>query len=631
MLPILFSTFVLINLFLSGSSNNDLNCDFNTACCWKESTPNPFVNDILASDIIDLNWYHRTFKVGKSKPPPAKNYLLRSVASNTTATPIYQSCPFCSENGIVNIEFRHWQSPSTKFYICFKEINKPVEKENCELVNYILQSKLVDVEFEIEKKKKTELVFMISNPSIYSDSIVMIDHINVRTAYCGLNIKTLPKIVKQETKQIKQQNDDVFVAPKIEIPHHLTEVIPAKDEIETITPKKPITQSEGKKILTTQKQVSPEISILNPSENLMAHQIPDNNINSPKKPYQPSQIVGKKTISLTTIPTPVFTFPTLPPSLSALTANGGGIFSLLPTSFQPMTPEFTGFNIKPSKVQKVTTAKVLIPNLEVQKVENDKILDNKKINNLEAKSAPTVTLPIDSKKNKNNDGNPFVEMFGKEFADFLDPAYETNTDEGKDNKINEQNISQNKVNVGTDNGKKQNIQDGVLGIFDPRNQVCNTIGGCLFEKSLCSYHNVPDLANGGEFKIATVGKSRFIEARLNPGQVAVFESNTNMMEDHVVMFDVLEWVEGEKLSGCCIVPNRQPNEMICPYESSLFQGPIEWKGGQMVCPKGTTIIMFICENYGRNKGVCAIDNIRLHKTSDISRSEPCQKEYLMNI
>lgn len=472
---------------------------------------------------------------------------------------------------------------------------------------------------------------MVSNPSLNSDSIVMIDHINVRTAYCGLNIKTLPKVIKQDSKKIEQSNDNNFIAPKIEVPPRLTEVLPSKYESDTMPIKKTTVLGEGNKFIVSQKQVPSEPLIPNGSKNLMAHQIPDNQINSQKKTQQLLPIIEKKVMPVTTMSTTVFTFPTLPPSFSSFTAPGAGLLSLLPTSFQPITPEFTGFNIKPSKVQKVTTEKVIIPALGVQNVGNDKISNIEKNSNLQAKSIPRPDLASDLKKNKNVDGNPFVEMFGQEFADFLDPTYETKVDEIKDNSPNKQNDVEDKVNNGLGYKKEQNIPSNTLNIFDPKNQACNTIGGCLFDKSFCSYNNVPDLANGGEFKFATVGKSRFIEAKLSPGQVAVFESKTNMMEDHVVLFDVLEWVEGEKLSGCCIVPNRQPNEMTCPYESSIFQGPIEWKGGQMVCPKGTTAIMFICENYGKNKGVCALDNIRLHKTTDISRSEPCQKNLLMNI
>uniref|UniRef100_A0A0K0F448 MAM domain-containing protein n=1 Tax=Strongyloides venezuelensis TaxID=75913 RepID=A0A0K0F448_STRVS len=603
MFSIHISIFILLQFLSLASFNNDLNCDFLTTCCWREPTPNPFINDILASDIIDLNWYRRTFKVGKSKPPPAKNYLLRSVGVNTTATSIYESCAFCSENGIVNIEFRHWQSPSTKFYICFKELNKPIEKENCELVNFILQSKLVDVEFEVEKREKMTLVFMVSNPSHTSEATVMIDHINVRTAYCGLNIKSLPKVGKQENKVIDESNASYYPpVPKASVPSILTEVSPAIDEKVIKSLKKTTTLGGDKKFLVEPKNITPTERISSNSTKILKENH-NNFFNVPKTTPQQIKTPEKKVSSITTTSRPVFTFPTMP---SALSPPVGGLFSFLPNSLQPMTPEFTGFNIKPSKIQK--------PKVDVSHMRSENTLNGKKNTNTQA-----VQLT------KKSGDNPFVEMFGKEFADFLDPSFETSTDEDK--MMSEQNMSQNKIN----NGKEQVAPTSTLGIFDPQNQVCNTVGGCLFDRSFCSYHNVPDLANGGEFRAAFVGKSRFIEARLNPGQVAVFQSKTNMLEDHVVMFDVLEWVEGEKLSGCCIVPGRQPSEMICPYETSIFQGPIEWKGGQMACPKGTTVIMFICENYGKNKGVCGIDNIRLHKTTDIPRTEPCQKNLLMKM
>uniref|UniRef100_A0A0N4ZHI2 MAM domain-containing protein n=1 Tax=Parastrongyloides trichosuri TaxID=131310 RepID=A0A0N4ZHI2_PARTI len=628
MLLFFIVSFIILQISQEVTSNNDMNCDFQTSCCWKEPTLNPFINDILASDIIDLNWYRRTFKVGKSKPPPTKNYLLRSIGLNSTAISIYESCPFCSENGIVNIEFRHWQSPSTKFYVCFKEKNKPVEKENCELVNYILQSKLVDVEFEIPQKTKMTLVFMISNPSLKSEATVMIDHINVRTEYCGLNIKSLGKLTQKMSKFRKTEDESSIISSEINSPIVLTEVPPATSDKIISPSSQTISSNIDKKFLSTPKDIFEDSSVIKKTVSVKPLQVFGEKII-----VQPTTPIPK--LIVTTTPTVTFTFPTLAPIFSGLNIPSTGLFSFLPKTLQPMTPEFTGFNIKPSKIQKPLVELTTVTYGDMITRNNNNVIVTKKQNMIEVNAAPTLTSTSNTKNNTND--NPFVDMFGQEFAEFLDPSFETNNEENKEenlkitSEVNEQNLVQNKANTAMISSNEKQINNNPINIFDPKNQVCNTIGGCLFDRSFCSYHNVPDLANGGEFRAASVGQSRFIEARLSPGQVAVFETTTIMAEDHFVLFDVLEWVEGEKLSACCITPNRQPSEMVCPYETSTFQGPIEWKAARLVCPKGTTKLMFICENYGRTKGVCAIDNIRLHKTTDTAWSEPCQKNLLVSM
>lgn len=49
-----------------------------------------------------------------------------------------------------------------------------------------------------------------------------------------------------------------------------------------------------------------------------------------------------------------------------------------------------------------------------------------------------------------------------------------------------------------------------------------------------------------------------MQAFVRPGNLAVLEANTHMSESHRIIFDALEYEEGQKLSGCCNVPRQQP-------------------------------------------------------------------------
>uniref|UniRef100_A0AC35U6F5 MAM domain-containing protein n=1 Tax=Rhabditophanes sp. KR3021 TaxID=114890 RepID=A0AC35U6F5_9BILA len=611
--------FLFVNILLLTYANSDLNCDFQSPCCWKEPTPNSAINDMLSSDIIDINWYRRTFRVGKSRPPPAKNYLLRTISKNSTSIVVYESCGFCSESGVVNVEFRHWQSPATKFYVCYKQLNKHIEKENCELVDYILQSKLIDIEFEIPKNEKIQLLFMVSNPSIHYDATAMIDRVNVRSEYCGLNIRSLAS-----------KTNNFSNIKKIPVANVNDQLLNSREQKVSLIKNIPFAVTPFQDTIPIVKPVSvAHKELLQPS--IFMTTIMPKLINNSATTLKKNSVTAKSTPTLeeflksyTPLPSTVFTLPQvatftppqvhLPPITTPLpklipTVNANRLPSLF-NPLQPVIPEFTGFSVTPSNV----TRNLNTPNANKQVVLNQ--------------------AQISSNEKKNDD--PLVNMLGKDFADFLDPAFETSEDEAtltdttKNTKPILQDANQRQRANGALISKQTEHHEKVASydIFGNIVKECSTIGGCLFEKSTCGFRNNRELSTNGDFKIAKVGESRFVEARLSSGQIAVLETHTDMKEDHYVVFDVLEWIEGEKLSACCVTPGRLPNELICPYETPIFLGAIEWKSASIMCPAGTTKIMFICENYGKEKGLCALDNIRLHKTTDSAWLEPCQKRDL---
>ncbi|VDK55163.1 unnamed protein product [Anisakis simplex] len=131
--------------------------------------------------------------------------------------------------------------------------------------------------------------------------------------------------------------------------------------------------------------------------------------------------------------------------------------------------------------------------------------------------------------------------------------------------------------------------------------------------------------------ILSVKNQQFIQANIPPGGTAIIETDTYFDVPHRILFDYLEFNDGQTLSICCLRPFFEPYELFCPFISESRSSPIMWRTQRVTCPVGTIKIMFICENFGRQAGSCSIDNVRLHKSNDILDLEPCQKDLLRSL
>ncbi|VDM95222.1 unnamed protein product, partial [Thelazia callipaeda] len=172
---------------------------------------------------------------------------------------------------------------------------------------------------------------------------------------------------------------------------------------------------------------------------------------------------------------------------------------------------------------------------------------------------------------------------------------------------------------------------------------CNASGGCLFDHSMCSYRSSP-VSRGSTFQRMILSGHNFMQAVTRPNTLAVLETDTIFNEDHKIVFDVLEFTEGERLYGCCYKANIEtlesfisittllsgnpPSKLFCPFATSINATPVNWRTVRYTCPRGTTKILFMCENHGTTNGTCALDNIRIHKIFDILEMEPCQKNII---
>lgn len=55
----------------------------------------------------------------------------------------------------------------------------------------------------------------------------------------------------------------------------------------------------------------------------------------------------------------------------------------------------------------------------------------------------------------------------------------------------------------------------------------------------------------GQTSSILVHDRNFMQALTRPNTIAILETNTSFGEDHKIVFDVLEFTEGERLYGCC--------------------------------------------------------------------------------
>ncbi|TMS35814.1 hypothetical protein L596_003129 [Steinernema carpocapsae] len=489
-----------LGLINDANANLRLNCDFESECCWHSPDQSWTLNPQ-----VDLSWFRRTFRGIGRKSVPASSYVSKSVMGREASPQAWESCEFCSSTGVVDLDFRHWQSPTATVKICWTAaINQSSFKEDqCESVH-----NSQTVELYVPKNTPVKIGFVLTNRGARSQAVVVIDKIHVQTEFCSLNVRHLPIVV-------------VHKQPKM-------------------------------------------IPIVNNS------QLPTTVFSAPS--------------TTTQIP---FTLPTLFPALNLTIPP---MFSISPGPLVDVLRSLPRLQSLPSF--SVPTAKQVPTMGAPQKIVIQKRTEPTSAIKERVTPAPSL--------------NPFTDMFGKEFADFLRPDFDST-------KADENTIS------GED-------EEGVpFTQLETKGDVCNTVGGCLFDHGMCGYRNSKTLSNKGNFVRGMSGKSVFVETRLEPGEVAVLETRTKMTEPHVILFDWLEFTEGEKLSACCYTPGRTPQDLVCPMESpSHMTTDIAWKAGRIDCPTNTTKIMFICENYGRVDGVCALDTIRLFKQSDLAMQFPCQ-------
>uniref|UniRef100_A0A0K0DD61 MAM domain-containing protein n=1 Tax=Angiostrongylus cantonensis TaxID=6313 RepID=A0A0K0DD61_ANGCA len=159
-----------------------LSCNFKTPCCWKSLDENAKWQ-VRSARSININDYRRTFLVGRSRLPPVGNYIIQNGEKSPTS---FGSCNFCSSDGEVNIQYRHWQSPTANMKLCWRRWDQPIHSENCHLAEPSRQSQIISQNLAVPAGEDIQVLFVMEKQERAINAIVMIDRIYLSVKKCDL-------------------------------------------------------------------------------------------------------------------------------------------------------------------------------------------------------------------------------------------------------------------------------------------------------------------------------------------------------------------------------------------------------------------------------------------------------------
>ncbi|KHN77949.1 hypothetical protein Tcan_07639 [Toxocara canis] len=108
-------------------------------------------------------------------------------------------------------------------------------------------------------------------------------------------------------------------------------------------------------------------------------------------------------------------------------------------------------------------------------------------------------------------------------------------------------------------------------------------------------------------KVFSKSNQRFAAAYVRPHQWAALTTSLISGQAETIRFRAWEATTGLQLRGCC------DSIKNCPFHTELGvnKESRNWKDYSLTCPKGTSKLIFLCENKGVNQGACGIDNVFL--------------------
>ncbi|VDM65907.1 unnamed protein product [Strongylus vulgaris] len=171
----------LIALALRVILADELSCDFKRPCCWQS------LNEdakwlVRSGRSININEFRRTFLVGRSRLPPVGNYLLQNGFEGQAA---FGSCAFCSADGKVTIQYRHWQSPTARLKLCWRRWYHPIRDENCFRVEPSRQSQIISQQITVPSGKDIQVLFVVERNEGNAHAVVMLDRVLVTVTRCS--------------------------------------------------------------------------------------------------------------------------------------------------------------------------------------------------------------------------------------------------------------------------------------------------------------------------------------------------------------------------------------------------------------------------------------------------------------
>uniref|UniRef100_A0A8R1DNE8 MAM domain-containing protein n=1 Tax=Caenorhabditis japonica TaxID=281687 RepID=A0A8R1DNE8_CAEJA len=520
--------------------------------------------EIRSGDELDLNEFRKIFLTGKTRPPPTGNYAIR-VENKKKSSLI--SCAICTATGETTVKFRHWQSANSMLKICWQlEGDGSPTQENCQLARHSKQSKLNSYKFrDIDKNKNFRLVFIVENADAEMDAESEATIIVDRIS-----------VEYESCEHAATHAIDGNVTKKRT--RHSTAKVKARSSVtlEKLAQK----DSKIREILKTQDDKQ---AYLKNVDQQIARVVDE---------------VNAKQASLASTP-PKVTVPASPkppaPADPLTDLLGKQFVDFLDPNYESEDDEEDEKDFDEGKVVSTTiptpTITTVAPTRKpVKRVETSK------------KSIDTNGQPLPSKNLQPVEHLPIRPIVSESVLKYLT--------KGKPMPVQQQN--------GVFSLPSQHNHQIPLGIPS----TCSTAGGCLFEKDFCGWTTPDGVTN--KFHLKKIHMSSFAEAIVPTGEIAVMETDTKMTQAHTVIFDALEFSMGTRLIACCLADGK----LTCPFATPSEHSGILWQFSKFECPINTSKIAFICENFGLSESLCAVDNIRLHTSTDVFFLEACQKDKL---
>ncbi|CAJ0915000.1 unnamed protein product, partial [Mesorhabditis belari] len=611
MRQLLVSTTLLISIVFSFT----LDCDFRRECCWRSAEGEGVWE---TRKTISTNEFRRTFLVGKNGP-----YVMRVETGAQEGGSSFMSCPFCSTSPVI-VRYRHWQSPTAQVSLCWQLVvgqeTQEEDQEECIQISPNEQSNLAQQTLFVPTGKQIQLYFLIENVASKTYGVILIDRISVEYNDC----KTAPSL------------------PSINLGAQHTAVVPvhrsSSSDFRKARPKAILPNSGNRKLkinkLTMQESALNE-EVARQIRNLENTQDKDLRVSSGNS--------GEKhfdTLSTTTSDRK----PAQQKPSSSSQISSTHLVPRLSTAIKSQT--FKNPTMKSTKHVKIPQSFHEAANRVTVMENTQRVAPSMATSGMRGRMGQTMQPPppraIPSAlppppllpTSLGKDFNPLHDLVGKEFSDFLDPSFISKDDEEGDDPEAEEYFRQQKqkpqqpappstsVRQPARSRTSQPTSRTVMQpqrvtqqqqvppqtpirpatssnrsplhpLFD-RNQ-CDSPGGCLFERGLCSYTHAT-LDPNQMFRLTKVGLSSFALANVRPSSVVVLETPTNLREEHLIVLDVLEHHSDVSLRGCCQVIG-QP-QLICPFSTPIESSVMIWQAVRFSCPANTVKLVFMCENRG---------------------------------
>ncbi|EYB84552.1 hypothetical protein Y032_0314g2228 [Ancylostoma ceylanicum] len=401
----------LVALALQVAVAQELSCDFRRPCCW-HSLKEDAKWQVRSGRSININEFRRTFLVGRSRLPPVGNYLLQNGFEGQAA---FGSCAFCSADGKVVVQYRHWQSPTARLKLCWRRWYHPVQNKNCYPAEPSRQSQIISQQIAVPSGKDIQVLFVVERSEGSVNAIVMLDRILVTVMRCNSSANNSLEVVSR-TARI---------------------AVPASTQ-------------------TTEKRLGSDTSGAELASNV--HRSSSRKLNLSQLALIDERIKTKileKERERKNLKQHLAASESKPKELKK---QSGEVSTVRESNRHTTTVRITE---ELASTREMRAQPALLSSLPVKKIPVK--LPKRYIPDAHSSKQPSGVMPPPSPPAKTKDYNPLTELLGKELVDFLDPNYETKDDDEAEPDYEDEELTTMRSNVPprNANGERQGVRIGI--------------------------------------------------------------------------------------------------------------------------------------------------------------------------